>query len=118
MPSFREQLRARAEDRCEYCRLAQAHTVLPHEMDHIRAEKHRGKTSLDNLCWACAQCNASKGPNVAGYDPATDNLTPLFNPRTHNWAEHFEWQGARLIGKTPAGRATIEVLNVNARGTS
>lgn len=114
MPSLREQLRGRAQDCCEYCRLPQAHTVLPHEMDHIRAEKHRGETSLDNLCWACAQCNGSKRPNVAGYDPVTDKLTSLFNPRTQDWTEHFEWQGAALIGKTPIGRATIEVLNINA----
>jgi hypothetical protein len=27
---------------------------------------------------------------------------------------HFKWDGAILLGKTPAGRATIAVLNINA----
>jgi len=98
----------------EYCRLSQRDSLLPHAIDHIRAEKHRGETSLENLCWACAQCNAAKGPNIAGYDPKTDDVTVLFNPRTQDWSEHFEWKGGSLVGKTPVGRATIEVLSINA----
>jgi hypothetical protein len=29
------------------------------------------------------------------------------------WARHFRWDGARLVGRTPAGRATIAVLEMN-----
>ncbi len=28
--------------------------------------------------------------------------------------DHFAWQGARIIGRTPVGRATVEVLQMNA----
>lgn len=68
---------------------------------------------MENSCLACAHCNSAKGPNAAGYDPETDNLVPLFNPRQDVWAEHFVWDGPLLIGLSPIGRATIDVLNIN-----
>jgi hypothetical protein len=81
---------------------------------HIRSQKHGGLTNPDNLCLACGSCNAYKGPNVSGYDPDTDALVRLFNPRANQWQAHFRWEGPRLIGKTPIGRATIVVLEINA----
>ena len=111
--SLRQRVRERARDRCEYCRLPQDCTTLPHEKDHIRAEKHHGPTSYQNLCWACAQCNGAKGSNVAGYDPVTDELVPFFNPRRDRWDDHFAWNGPVLTGKTPVARATIDVLRIN-----
>ena len=74
--ALRKQMRDRAGDRCEYCHLPQSCSVLPHEVDHIRARKHRGPTTLQNTCWACAYCNNGKGSNAAGYDPQTDELVP------------------------------------------
>ena len=107
-------VRQLARGRCEYCRLPEDCTVLPHAVDHIRARKHRGATTLRNTCFACAYCNAAKGSNPAGYDPVTDELMLLFNPRSDHWSEHFEWRGSSLVGKTKTGRATIEVLRINA----
>ena len=111
--SQRAIVRRRASDRCEYCLMPQAGTSLPHTIDHIRARKHRGASDIANLCWSCAQCNAAKGPNVAGHDPVTDVLVPLFNPRADAWMEHFAWRGGRLVGRTQIGRATIDVLRIN-----
>jgi hypothetical protein len=68
---------------------------------------------MENTCFACAHCNAAKGSNVAGYDPATGILTPLFNPRVDVWNVHFVWQGGFLVGQTPVGRVTIDVLRIN-----
>jgi hypothetical protein len=68
---------------------------------------------MGNTCFACAHCNAAKGSNVAGYDPETSVLTPLFNPRRDVWEEHFRWHGAILVGQTTVGRATIDVLRIN-----
>src|SRR5205085_826396 len=113
--SRRRQIWDRAEGRCEYCRLPQTCTTLPHEVDHIRARKHRGPTTLLNTCLACAGCNGAKGSNAAGYDPDTDTLVPLFNPRTDDWNEHFMWDGPFLGGRTAIARATIEVLRINCR---
>jgi hypothetical protein len=114
MPRFRRKVvRQRAGDQCEYCRLPQSCSILPHEIDHIRARKHQGRTTLDNTCLACAECNAAKGSNVAGYDPESGVLVGLFNPRTQGCEEHFVWDGSVMIGRTPVGRATIDVLNIN-----
>jgi hypothetical protein len=88
-------------------------TLLPHEIDHIRARKQHGPTTLENLCWACAECNGHKGANVAGFDPETGELAILFNPRRELWAERFAWDGPKLLGKTDIGRATIDVLQIN-----
>ena len=40
-------------------------------------------------------------------------ITRLFNPRTDDWNEHFEFQWPRITGKTPVGRTTVAVLNMN-----
>ncbi len=111
--ALRNQVRQRADDCCEYCQVPQACTSLPHEADHIRSQKHHGPTTLDNLCWACARCNYSKGSDIAEYDPATSELVRLFNPRLDAWGEHFAWQGPTLFGKSKIGRATIELLRIN-----
>lgn len=63
------------------------------------------------LC--CAACSLFKGANPAGYDPETDALTPLFNPRTEDWQDHFTWNGGTLEGRTPIGRTTVAVLRIN-----
>ncbi len=103
----------RASGRCEYCRVAQEHDRLPFEIDHIVAKKHGGATQLGNLCLACFADNNHKGPNIAGIDPHTRKLTPLFNPRRHKWGRHFRWDGPILVGLTPVGRTTIAVLEIN-----
>ena len=66
-----------------------------------------------NLALACFNCNTFKGTNIAGMDPMTHQLTPLFHPRQHNWDEHFTWDGPVLVGRTPIGRATVDVLRIN-----
>jgi hypothetical protein len=95
-----------------------AWTVLPHEVDHIQSLKHHGATALNNLSWSCALCNSFKGSNPAGYDSDTRKLSRLFHPRTDSWAEHFIWNGPTLHGMTPVGRATIDVLRINAKPVS
>ena len=62
---------------------------------------------------ACAYCNSAKGSNVAGYDPVSGELTPLYNPRSNSWHEHFAWNGPVLRGLTPVGRTTVDVLRIN-----
>ena len=104
----------RAGDRCEYCLIPQFAFPLPFQIDHILAEKHGGESVEENLALACPHCNRFKGPNIAGLDVDTKALTRLFNPRIDAWANHFQFDGPRLKGKTPIGRATIQVLSMNA----
>jgi len=103
----------RAGGRCEYCQISWDTLHLPFEVDHIIAEHHLGRTQADNTCLACFACNRHKGPNVAGVDPATKKIVPLFHPRRHKWSRHFRWDGAVLVGRTPAGRATVVALKIN-----
>ncbi|MBM3970829.1 MAG: HNH endonuclease [Planctomycetes bacterium] len=113
-PALREQVRQRAKDCCEYCQMPQSCTRLPHEADHIRAQKHKSPTKLTNMCWACALCNGHKGSDASAYIPDTDELVRLFNPRVDEWHDHFEWDGPELHGKTGIAQATIELLKINS----
>jgi HNH endonuclease len=111
---LRVQVRQRAADCCEYCGLPQS--ALPFarfQVDHIIAEQHNGPTELFNLALCCSRCNLSKGPNLSGIDSETGAIVTLFNPRTDNWHDHFENHGVFIVGRTPAGRATVHVLNMN-----
>jgi hypothetical protein len=95
--------------------MSQEFTDAVHEIDHIIAEKHHGSTTLENLSLACFPCNNHKGPNIAGFDLVSDQVTRLFHPRIDVWSEHFRWQGAILMGLTAIGRATVDVLAINLR---
>src|SRR5947207_3095547 len=100
----------------EYCRLPMDCSVLSFEVDHIVAEKHGGQTTEANLALACCYCNRFKGPNLSGVDPATGATVRLFHPRRDKWADHFFWKDTKLVGRTPVGRVTIRVLEINALG--
>jgi hypothetical protein len=104
----------RAGQRCEYCHLPIEFTADSPHIDHVIAKQHGGETVLHNLALACTSCNAHKGPNLSGIDPTTGNLTPLFNPRTHHWSDHFSRLGGIIQGRTPEGKATAVVLALNA----
>ncbi|MCC6803575.1 MAG: HNH endonuclease [Anaerolineae bacterium] len=111
--SLRLQVRQRAGGRCEYCRKPEGVSAYPHQADHIVAVKHHGVTELDNLAWACFQCNTNKGSDLTTFDPDTGVLVRLFNPRLQQWDDHFEFADAALVGKSPEGRATIRLLQMN-----
>jgi hypothetical protein len=83
------------------------------EIDHIIAASHFGPSQGSDLCLACFSCNSFKGTNLSGIDNKTGKVANLFNPRRHKWDRHFRWDGPRLIGRTPAGRATIATLRIN-----
>lgn len=103
----------RADNACEYCQIPQEFENLTFQIDHVIALSHGGPTQASNLCLACFSCNSFKGPNLSGIDPKTKKIVPLFNPRRHKWSKHFRWTGPILVGRTPAGRATIATLRIN-----
>ena len=112
-PSLRRAVRERANWCCEYCGIPDHIPLFPHEPDHIIALKHGGLTTSENLAYACFECNRAKGSDIASLDPMTGILTPLFNPRTQVWREHFQLNGAIIEPVTPIGRVTVKVLNLN-----
>jgi hypothetical protein len=114
--ALREAVRERAGNCCEYCHLPTKASILPSEMDHIIPEKHGGATEPANLALACCYCNRFKGPNLSGLDPVSGEMVRLFHPRQDAWHEHFSWEGVALVGRSPVGRATIQVLGINLPG--
>jgi len=113
--STRAFVRQRSGQRCEYCRLHESDQPLfSFHIEHIVAKKHRGSDDPENLAWACLECNSAKSRDLSGRDMVTGRIVVLFNPRRQLWSRHFRWQGAWLVGLTPCGRATVEVLNINA----
>lgn len=111
----RRLVRARAGDRCEYCGLHQKQSPLAAlQVEHIIPKKHGGGDEEGNLALACIDCNLAKSSNIAGLDPATSQMTELFHPRKHVWDEHFERQDLYIVGKTPIGRTTVRVFNMNS----
>jgi hypothetical protein len=103
----------RARRACEYCLIPQDFYPVPFQIDHIIAKQHDGPTVAANLALACLHCNSYKGPNIAGRDKLTRRLVPLFNPRRHRWPRHFRWRGPSILGRTPIGRITVAVVNMN-----
>ena len=111
----RTQVRERAHNACEYCHLHQDDSPLAVlHIEHIIPKVHGGTDDLDNLALACIDCNLHKGTNLTGIDPQTGDVTELFHPRRENWNEHFQSQAVYLIGRTPTGRTTTRVLNMNS----
>jgi len=106
-------VRQRADGRCEYCRLPQAGSRVPFEIDHVIPLKHRGTTTAGNLALSCYYCNVYKGPNLTGRDPQGGKVVRLYHPRLHKWAYHFRFNGSTLTGRTAIGRTTIDVLRMN-----
>ena len=104
---------SRAERACEYCLMPQDFYPVTFQIDHIIAKHHDGPTVSSNLALSCLHCNSYKGSNIAGRDKTTKQLTPLFNPRRHRWTRHFRWDDSLIIGRTPIGRVTVAVLNMN-----
>jgi hypothetical protein len=113
--SLEMEVRERAGHSCEYCKLPDSLHPGPFEVEHVIARQHGGKTLPSNLAYSCLHCNRHKGPNLAGIDPVTSRtkLVRLFNPRRHKWSRHFRFDGPRVVGRTPIGRVTVQVLTMN-----
>lgn len=111
---LRQFVSQRANGRCEYCLLPQTNAIgHKHQPDHILPRQHGGETVEANLALACVFCNRNKGPNIGSFDPLTGNLTPFFNPRLHQWAEHFSLEGTTIRPVTPEGRVTEKIFRFN-----
>lgn len=110
----RRVVRQRAADACEYCGLRQEEQpAFRLHIEHIIAQKHGGTDELENLALACRHCNLNKSSNLSGIDEETGDMVRLFHPRRDGWDEHFARDGARVIGLTAIGRATVTVLGMN-----
>jgi len=112
---LRLQIEQDAGHRCGYCLSDETLTGIPLSVEHILPEALGGETRRDNLWLACRPCNEYKGTKIHAKDPKQGKKVPLFDPRNHNWHEHFYWSedGCYIVGKTTTGRATVIALRLN-----
>ena len=111
--SLRQLISDRAGGKCEYCLIHQDFSIYSHEVDHAVAVKHGGASNEENLVLACLSCNRYKGSDLTSIDPITQEITPLFNPRSYKWSNHFQLKESSILGITAIGRTTIFLLKLN-----
>jgi hypothetical protein len=113
--AVRRRIRKEARERCGYCLSPQSLVLGTLEIEHIIPRAKGGSNEEANLWLSCSPCNAFKGVQTEAVDPHTGSRVALFDPRRQKWDEHFEWSedGAYILGKTAAGRATILALQLN-----
>ena len=112
---LRRRVMARAQGRCEYCRIPEDATINGCEIDHIIAEKHQGETTAENLALACFFCNRNKGSDLGSHKPQTEEFVRFYNPRTDEWDAHFgvEDDGITFTALTDIGEVTARILGFN-----
>src|SRR5438552_3725219 len=92
---MRTRVQQRAQHACEYCRLPQRASLLPHQIDHIIAQQHMGSDEESNLCWFCRRGTLRKGPNIASTDPEAGSayrMVALFHPRSNVGTPTFSYE--------------------------
>ncbi len=116
--ALRRLVRTRAQGRCEYCMTPEAYAPEAFSVEHILPRSKRGTSTADNLALSCQGCNNHKYTRTRALDPVTELTAPLYHPRQHAWQEHFVWlpDARRLLGISPTGRATVEMLRLNRPG--
>src|SRR5436305_12935555 len=114
----RAEVRARARQTCEYCHSQERFATQSFSVEHILPLQTGGSDDMDNLALGCQGCNNHKYTRTQGLDPATGETVELFHPRRQNWRDHFIWSDdfTRIVGLTPAGRASVEILRLNRPG--
>jgi hypothetical protein len=108
----------RAKGCCEYCKSQEIFATQNLSVEHIIPIAKNGTSTSDNLALACQGCNNYKHTKTQGRDPVTLEITNLYHPRQQKWENHFTWNDGyiEIIGLTPTGRTTVEVLKLNREG--
>ncbi len=110
---LRREVAERAYHVCEYCLVHEQDTFWGCQVDHIISRKHRGPSDSDNLAWACACCNNTKGTDLGARVGQPPELVRLFHPRLDHWAACFQLLAARIEPQNPHGQATVKLLQLN-----
>jgi hypothetical protein len=112
--ALRSEVAGRAQQRCEYCCIHEKDTGFRHQVDHIVSRKHGGKSTGENLAYACVLCNRSKGADVASVNEESGEIVRLFHPRRDSWADHFRLDASLIRARSEVGAVTLELLRFNA----
>ena len=111
--NLRRQVIERAANCFEYCGLAQTGQEATFHVDHVVPVVAGGQSTSENLALACVSCSLRKGARLVMVDPHTGEEAVVFDPRRDAWRLHFRWDGVRVVGITPTGRATVMALHMN-----
>lgn len=108
-------IRERAAGLCEYCHTKEQWQYIRFTVDHVIPLSKGGSNDQTNLALACFHCNRRKSNRLTAIDPDIGRKVDLYNPRKHNWPDHFVWSadGLRVVGLTSIGRATVAALDFN-----
>ena len=106
-------VRARAEERCQYCLMHESLQGATFHLEHIIPRCKGGPSEFENLVLARPGCNLHKASRITAIDPATGERVQLFHPLRQRWSEHFRFNRYQIEGLTTVGRITVEVLNLN-----
>lgn len=68
---------------------------------------------MSNLAFACPHCNQHKGTDLTTFLESYLEIVSLFNPRIHNWQEHFSFKGGEIFPISRVGVATTKLLKFN-----
>lgn len=112
--ALRRLVATRADGLCEYCLISEEDAFFGCEVDHIISEKHGGQTDANNLAYACAFCNRSKGSDIGSIVQQTGSFVRFYNPRTDQWAEHFVLDGVAIVARSEIGEVTAHILDFNS----
>jgi hypothetical protein len=88
-------IKQRAHGRCEYCQLVEECTVLPHQIDHVRATKHHGPTTMANTCLPARIATPRRG--------RMSRVTPERPARFEDGAEYGDIDGLGVPGVNERG---------------
>ncbi len=103
----------RASHRCEYCHMHEEDMFLSFEIDHVVNNKHGGGNETDNLAYACPHCNSHKGSDLTTFLDCYDDIVSLFNPRKHEWTDHFAIFNGEIRAKTRIGQGSVKLFRFN-----
>jgi|JI10StandDraft_1071094.scaffolds.fasta_scaffold136163_3 hypothetical protein len=110
----RQLIAERARFCCEYCHLPDIDSYYGFHIDHIVSWRHGGKTQLENLAYACPDCNRNKGTDLGTLLDNPNVIVRFFHPRSDDWNEHFQLHETGFLEpRTNIGRATVNILAFN-----
>ncbi len=110
---LRRAVAERAYHVCEYCLIHEDDTFWGCQVDHVISRKHGGRSESENLAWACACCNGSKGSDLGTLTGIPPQLTRLFHPRADHWGDCFHLDKVRIEPLNPVGAGTERLLRFN-----
>lgn len=118
-------IREDAHQRCGFCQCQQEYSFYRLTIEHIIPRSNFAPNdpqmhAESNLWLSCQTCNSHKSSKTHATDPVSGEQVSLFNPRTQDWNDHFQWSedGVSVVGTTPIGRATVTALKLDSDPTA